>query len=162
MIRSTAKRVRRHGVDPNRSCNEGVMLHSLEPSRPADFRERFLPTQTTVSGNTGPKRTTSLPSISPAPPQPPSATVVAGNFHETGRVRQFFPKICGSSFSFVSQPNRSSKAPGARQKSVEVRGIHHRANYSFRARVSEIVSTGENFGISQKYRGDSAEFSAEV
>ncbi|BBH09075.1 DNAse I-like superfamily protein, partial [Prunus dulcis] len=38
-----------------------------------------------------------------------------------------FPKICGSSFSFVSQPNRSSKA-------VEVRGIHHRANYSFRAK----------------------------
>ncbi|BBG96253.1 DNAse I-like superfamily protein [Prunus dulcis] len=63
-------------------------MHSLEPSRPADFRERFLPTQTTVSGNTGPKRTTSLPSISPAPPQPPSATVVAGNFYETGRVRQ--------------------------------------------------------------------------
>ncbi|BBH01043.1 F-box family protein with DUF295 [Prunus dulcis] len=90
---STAKRVRRHGVDPNRSCNEGVMLHSLEPSRPADFRERFLPTQTTVSGNTGPKRTTSLPSISPAPPQPPSATVVAGNFHETGRVRQFFENL---------------------------------------------------------------------
>ncbi|BBH09163.1 hypothetical protein Prudu_021586 [Prunus dulcis] len=91
-------------------------MHSLEPSRPADFRQRFLPTQATVSGDTGPKRTTSLPSISPAPPQPPYATVVAGNCHETGRVRQFFLKICGSSFSFVSQPNRSSKAPGARQK----------------------------------------------
>ncbi|BBH02582.1 ZWICHEL kinesin-like calmodulin-binding protein [Prunus dulcis] len=119
-------------------------MHSLEPSRPADFRQRFLPTQATVSGDTGSKRTTSLPSISPAPPQPPSATVVAGNCHETGRVRQFFRKICGSSFSFVSQPNRSSKAPGARQKckrdlrgveAVEVRGIHHRANYSFRAKV---------------------------
>ncbi|BBN67980.1 hypothetical protein Prudu_241S000200 [Prunus dulcis] len=159
-------------------------MHSLEPSRPADFRERFLPTQTTVSGNTGPKRTTSLPSISPAPSQPPSATVVAGNFHGTGRAsgaRQdykrhlrrieailvpnepphfplsalpfsasirycssrklprnrpgptVFLKICGSSFSFVSQPNRSSKASGARQ--------HEEASGS---------------------KGDSAEFSAEV
>ncbi|BBH02535.1 hypothetical protein Prudu_013136 [Prunus dulcis] len=63
-------------------------MHSLEPSRPAGFRQRFLPTQATVSGDTGSKRTTSLPSISPAPPQPPSATVVAGNCHETGRVRQ--------------------------------------------------------------------------
>ncbi|BBH06433.1 F-box family protein with DUF295 [Prunus dulcis] len=106
-MRSTAKRVRRHGVDPNRSCNEGVMLHSLEPSRPADFRQRFLPTQATVSGDTGPKRTTSLPSISPAPPQPPSATVVAGNCHETGRVRQFFRKFVGArSPSFLNQIDR--------------------------------------------------------
>ncbi|BBN69478.1 ZWICHEL kinesin-like calmodulin-binding protein, partial [Prunus dulcis] len=53
-----------------------------------------------------------------------------------------FPKICGSSFSFVSQPNRSSKAPGARQKckgdlrgveAVDVRRIHHRATHNLSA-----------------------------
>ncbi|BBH06432.1 hypothetical protein Prudu_018084 [Prunus dulcis] len=109
-------------------------MHSLEPSRPADFRQRFLPTQATVSGDTGPKRTTSLPSISPAPPQPPSATVVAGTATKQAG-STVFPKICGSSFSFVSQPNRSSKAPGARQKCKrDLRGS----------------------------KGDSAEFSAEV
>ncbi|BBG92299.1 DNAse I-like superfamily protein [Prunus dulcis] len=109
-------------------------MHSLEPSRPADFRERFLPTQTTVSGNTGPKRTTSLPSISPAPPQPPSATVVAGNFHETGRVRQFFRKFVGArSPSFLNQIDRVRHQELGRS-AVEVRGIHHRANYSFRAK----------------------------
>ncbi|BBN67867.1 DNAse I-like superfamily protein [Prunus dulcis] len=114
-------------------------MHSLEPSRPADFRERFLPTQTTVSGNTGPKRTTSLPSISPAPPQPPSATVVAGNFHETGRVRQFFRKFVGArSPSFLNQIDR---APGARQK-CKRRPLRDRS--------------------SSDHLGDSAEFSAEV
>ncbi|BBN67877.1 hypothetical protein Prudu_214S000600, partial [Prunus dulcis] len=113
---------------------------SLEPSRPANFRQRFLPTQATVSGNTGPKRTTSLPSISPAPPQPPSATVVSGNCHETSRVRQFFQKFVGArSPSFLNQIDR---APGARQnckrdlrgiEAVEVRGIHHRATHNLRA-----------------------------
>ncbi|BBG96846.1 hypothetical protein Prudu_005783, partial [Prunus dulcis] len=39
-------------------------------------------------------------------------------------------------------------------RAVEGRGIHHRANHSFRAKV-------KSFGWS-KYRGDSAEFSAEV
>ncbi|BBN68168.1 hypothetical protein Prudu_308S000500 [Prunus dulcis] len=57
-------------------------------------------------------------------------------------------------FSSVSPPNRSSKAPGARQdfkrrprgiEAIEVRGIHHRASHSFRTT-----------------KGDSAEFSAEV
>ncbi|BBH05315.1 hypothetical protein Prudu_016668, partial [Prunus dulcis] len=52
-------------------------------------------------------------------------------------------RTSSSKFSFVSPPNRSSKAPGARQdckrdlrmvKAVQVRGIHHRANYSFRAK----------------------------
>ncbi|BBG92515.1 hypothetical protein Prudu_000273 [Prunus dulcis] len=62
-------------------------------------------------------------------------------------------RTSSSKFSFVSPPNRSSKASGARQdykrhlrriEAAEVRGIHHRANHSFRA------------------KGDSAEFSAEV
>ncbi|BBG95222.1 DNAse I-like superfamily protein [Prunus dulcis] len=92
-------------------------MHSLEPSRPADFRERFLPTQTTVSGNTGPKRTTSLPSISPAPSQPPSTTVVAGNFHGTGR---------------ASGARQDYKRHLRRIEAIEVRGIHHRASHSFR------------------------------
>ncbi|BBH01042.1 pyrimidine 2 [Prunus dulcis] len=94
--------------------------------------------------------------VNPAPPQPPSATVVAGNFHETGRVRQFFRKFVGArSPSFLNQIDRV----GAGGRAVEVRGIHHRANYSFRAKGDCL--TGENFGMS-KYRGDSAEFSAEV
>ncbi|BBH05861.1 hypothetical protein Prudu_017370 [Prunus dulcis] len=45
-------------------------------------------------------------------------------------------RTSSSKFSFVSPPNQSSKA-------VEVRGIHHRANLSFRAKV-------EKFGIGQK------------
>ncbi|BBH04373.1 ZWICHEL kinesin-like calmodulin-binding protein, partial [Prunus dulcis] len=109
-------------------------MHSLEPSRPADFRERFLPTQPPFQAIPGPKRTTSLPSISPAPPQPPSATVVAGNFHETGRVRQFFLKFVGArSPSFLNQIDRVRHQELGRS-AVEVRGIHHRANYSFRAK----------------------------
>ncbi|BBH10203.1 F-box family protein with DUF295 [Prunus dulcis] len=58
-------------------------------------------------------------------------------------------RTSSSKFSFVSPPNRSSKAPGARQDCkrdlrrvkvarticIEVRGIHHRANHSFRAKV---------------------------
>ncbi|BBG93849.1 hypothetical protein Prudu_001983, partial [Prunus dulcis] len=74
-------------------------------------------------------------------------------------------------FSFVSPPNRSSKAPEvrstrsrdlrrvklARTIRVEVRGIHHRAIHSFRASKS-----GGNFWDWSKYRGDSAEISAEV
>ncbi|BBG97579.1 hypothetical protein Prudu_006759 [Prunus dulcis] len=65
------------------------------------------------------------------------------------------PELAGkySKFSFVSPPNRSSKAPGTRQNckgdlrrvaAIEVRGIHHRAILSFH--VSNQV---ENFGISQ-------------
>ncbi|BBH02583.1 hypothetical protein Prudu_013199 [Prunus dulcis] len=118
-------------------------MHSLEPSRPADFRQRFLPTQATVSGDTGPNE----PPHFPLSACPSSASIRHCSSRELPRNRPgptVFSKICGSSFSFVSQPNRSSKAPGARQKckrdlrgveAVEVRGIHHRANYSFRAKV---------------------------
>ncbi|BBH02840.1 DNAse I-like superfamily protein, partial [Prunus dulcis] len=113
-------------------------MHSLEPSRPADFRQRFLPTQATVSGDTGPKRTTSLPSIRPTHPQPPSATVVAGNCHETGRVRQFFRNLWELvllRFSTKSiEHQRSSDQHEKLQRAVEGRGIHHRANHNFRAK----------------------------
>ncbi|BBG93285.1 hypothetical protein Prudu_001254, partial [Prunus dulcis] len=59
-----------------------------------------------------------------------------------------------SKFSFVSPPNRSSKAPGARQdprkepyKAIEAYEIHHRASHSFRAvKKLELV---ENFGFDQ-------------
>ncbi|BBN68987.1 hypothetical protein Prudu_680S000200 [Prunus dulcis] len=47
--------------------------------------------------------------------------------------------------------------PVFRPQAVEVRGIHHRATHSLRASKS-----GEKFWDWSKYRGDSAEFSAEV
>ncbi|BBH02496.1 hypothetical protein Prudu_013078, partial [Prunus dulcis] len=71
-------------------------------------------------------------------------------------------RFSSSNFSFVSPPNRSStKVRSTRsrdlRRAVEVRGIHHRAIHSFRASKS-----GGKFWDWSKYRGDSAEISAEV
>ncbi|BBN68651.1 hypothetical protein Prudu_512S000500 [Prunus dulcis] len=90
-------------------------MHSLsnhldQPTLDSDFSQLRPPFQAIL----GPKRTTSLPSISPAPPQPPSATVVAGNCTKQAGSDSFSENLW-SSFSFVSQPNRSSKVSGARQ-----------------------------------------------
>ncbi|BBN67491.1 hypothetical protein Prudu_94S000100, partial [Prunus dulcis] len=71
-------------------------------------------------------------------PRPSAAAAVAGP-----TVRPNATRTSSSDFSSVSPPNRSSKAPGARQdckrdirrvKAVKVHGIHHRANYSFRTK----------------------------
>ncbi|BBH08696.1 hypothetical protein Prudu_020956, partial [Prunus dulcis] len=74
--------------------------------------------------------------LDPPPCTPESATKGSG-------LDRFY-KTFDPSFSLISPPNWTSKAPGARQnlkgdlrgiEAVEVRGIHHRANYSFRAKV---------------------------
>ncbi|BBN68004.1 hypothetical protein Prudu_251S000200, partial [Prunus dulcis] len=58
-----------------------------------------------------------------------------------------FPKICGSSFSFVSQPNRSSKkCIGSTTGPL----------------LTSTLQSQVKFWDWSKYRGDSAEFSAEV
>ncbi|BBH02594.1 hypothetical protein Prudu_013214, partial [Prunus dulcis] len=76
--------------------------HLDQPTLESDFSQLRPPFQAI------PVQTNHLTSsISTAPPQPPSATVVAGNFHETGRVRQFFRKFVGArSPSFLNQIDR--------------------------------------------------------
>ncbi|BBG99872.1 hypothetical protein Prudu_009710, partial [Prunus dulcis] len=87
-------------------------------------------------------------------PTPASGCRIGRKTMVSTTVRPNATRTSSSDFSSVSPPNRSSKAPGARQdckrdlrrvKAIEVRGIHHRASHSFRTT-----------------KGDSAEFSAEV
>ncbi|BBN68828.1 hypothetical protein Prudu_595S000400, partial [Prunus dulcis] len=155
---STAKGVRRHGVDPNRSCNEEVML---------SLSSRFCPAADLRSLSTSPRPphlepisavvtvgTVTQPPFFSDQHQPRGCRNLAGKPWFSTTVRPNATRTSSSDFSSVSPPNRSSKAPGARQdckrdlrrvKAIEVRGIHHRASHSFRTT-----------------KGDSAEFSAEV
>ncbi|BBG99222.1 hypothetical protein Prudu_008835, partial [Prunus dulcis] len=118
---SAAKGVRRHGVDPNRSRNEEVM-----PNRPR-----------------------------PPPIQLVATATILGTDLRRGyrwNLRPNATRTSSSDFSSVSPPNRSSKASEVQpismrklQRAVEARGIHHRANHSFRAKVKSF-GVGQNTG----------------
>ncbi|BBH06181.1 hypothetical protein Prudu_017756, partial [Prunus dulcis] len=85
--------------------------HLDQPTLDSDFSQLRPPFQAI------PVQTNHLTSLyQPCPSSASIATVVAGNLPRNRPGPTVFSKICGSSFSFVSQPNRSSKAPGARQK----------------------------------------------
>ncbi|BBH09050.1 hypothetical protein Prudu_021446, partial [Prunus dulcis] len=129
---STAKRVRRHGVDPNRSRNEEDMRRAT-----FDFQATARPTQAEpISG----KGTVGSAFLSPSrPDQPPPV----------GRP-ELIGKPCFPTEASEAQPTSRRNL----QRAVEVRGIHHRAIHSFRAI--------KKFWDWSKYKGDSAEISAEV
>ncbi|BBG96484.1 DNAse I-like superfamily protein, partial [Prunus dulcis] len=145
---STAKGVRRHGVGPNRSCNEkrygqkslsGITvniskLHLYKPrlcaKRATDFQRVLAPPQSSNGHGTDGVGT----------------TIESPTFYNRHQPRGR-PELAGKSCF-------PTETPGARQKfkrdlreveAIEVRGIHHRASQSFRTT-----------------KGDSAEFSAEV
>ncbi|BBN69835.1 hypothetical protein Prudu_1185S000200, partial [Prunus dulcis] len=158
---SAAKRVRRHGVDPNRSHNEDDMPCARSTSRRRPGHHRPSRSPSWVPSGPPPSRRQDLTDLHPG------AALIWPENHVFRRRFLQATRTSSSKFSFVSPPNRSSKAPGARQdckrdlrrvKAVEVRGIHHRANHSLRAKV-------KNFGIGQntgetlpKFRQKSKEF----
>ncbi|BBN69987.1 hypothetical protein Prudu_1319S000100, partial [Prunus dulcis] len=107
-------------------------------------------------------RSASVSPSQPDQPPPQGRPELAGKPCFPAEVPSKPPELpAQNSPSFLHQIDRASEVqPTSRrnlQRAVEVCGIHHRAIHSFRA-----SKPGENFGISQKYRGDSAEFSAEV
>ncbi|BBG97696.1 pyrimidine 2, partial [Prunus dulcis] len=130
---STAKGVRRHGVRPNRSCNEKV---------PWSKRDRWRWNRHRVDLNPG-----------------------AALSWPENRVfrRRFVRKIPTEVVSFVSPPNRSSKASGARQNyKRDLRGIEKCIGSTTGPLLTSTLQSQVKFWDWSKYRGDSAEFSAEV
>ncbi|CAL8155656.1 unnamed protein product [Prunus armeniaca] len=121
---SATKRVRRHVVDSNRSCNEGVTIKRNSRARPADFGSCFLSAPTPDSSKTSAKRTTKLPSSSPSPSPPQSAAIVAGIHHETGGARQFLTEL----------PTFRSSSSGHQIGRVRPPGIDQ-ATHALQARV---------------------------
>ncbi|BBG97690.1 hypothetical protein Prudu_006896 [Prunus dulcis] len=72
-------------------------------------------------------------------------------------------QISSSKFSFVSPPNRSSKASGARQNyKRDLRGIEKCIGSTTGPLLTSTLQSQVKFWDWSKYRGDSAEFSAEV
>ncbi|BBH02565.1 hypothetical protein Prudu_013176, partial [Prunus dulcis] len=144
---SAAKGVRRHGVDPNRSRNEEVMLSlssrscprprpsSLPDVAPAaslgvDLRDRCQTNQHTTAD-------VSLPTSAAA------VVGIGGICHGSRRfVRMPSELPAARSPPFLNQisrvryqePDRILKGDLRGIEAVEVRGIHHRANHSFCAK----------------------------
>ncbi|BBG92454.1 hypothetical protein Prudu_000201, partial [Prunus dulcis] len=142
---STAKGVRRHGVDPNRSRNEEDMLLLSPPAatlpRPsslpditpaaslgADLRDRCQTNQHTTADISRPTSAAAVVRIGRNLPWKPT-------------VRPNATRTSSSNISLISSPNLSSEAPGARQ--------------DFKRRPLRDRSSSDHLG-------DSAEFSAEV
>ncbi|BBH05277.1 hypothetical protein Prudu_016623, partial [Prunus dulcis] len=109
---SAAKGVRRHGVDPNRSRNEEVM-----PNRPRPPPIQLVATAT-ILGTDLRRRyrwnrdsTAVLFRLTPASRVPESGRKTMISDDGSSECH----RTSSSDFSSVSPPNRSSKAPGARQ-----------------------------------------------
>ncbi|BBG97300.1 hypothetical protein Prudu_006377, partial [Prunus dulcis] len=153
---SAAKGVRRHGVDPNRSRNEEVMIFislsllspvsSLSPPAAA-LAATFLPSDVAPAASLGVdlrdrcqtnQHTTADVSL------PTSAAAVVGigrNLPWKSTVRPNAIRTSSRSISSVSQPNQSSEVSGARQ--------------NFKRRPPRDRSSSDHLG-------GSAEFSAEI
>ncbi|BBN68471.1 Leucine-rich repeat family protein, partial [Prunus dulcis] len=163
---SAAKGVRRHGVDPNRSRNEEDMLLLSPPAatlpRPsslpdvapaaslgADLRDRCQTNQHTTAD-------ISLPTSAAA------VVRIGRNLPWKPTVRPNATRTSSSNISLISSPNLSSEAPrssrpaGETVKGRKVHRIHHRAT------LTSTLQSQVKFWDWSKYRGDSAEFSAEV
>ncbi|XP_020424506.1 uncharacterized protein LOC109950349 [Prunus persica] len=111
-----AKRVRKHGVDPNRSCNEGVMVKRVSVAEPWTSQ-----LQTAVSPNTGRcfrryrSQTNHLTSLYQFCPTSASIRYCSSRKQPRNRpVPTVFLSIFGSSFSLNSSPNLTSKASEAK------------------------------------------------
>ncbi|BBH02314.1 hypothetical protein Prudu_012845 [Prunus dulcis] len=140
---------------PSLSLSSSLSFRANWAVRPFAFSATARPPQAEPISAVGTIGSASVSPSRPDRPQPRGRPELAGKPCFPTEVPSKPPETSSSKFSFVSPPNRSSKAPGARQdckrdlqrvKAVEVRGIHHRANYSFRTKVE----------------GDSVEISAEV
>ncbi|BBH02854.1 F-box family protein with DUF295, partial [Prunus dulcis] len=120
---SAAKGVRRHGVDPNRSRNEEVMLFSLSPvsslsppaaalARPSSFPTSPAACLELIS-ETGPNK--QHPADVPLPTSAAAVVGIGRNLPWKSTVRPNAIRTSSRSISSVSQPNQSSEVSGARQ-----------------------------------------------
>ncbi|BBG96993.1 DNAse I-like superfamily protein, partial [Prunus dulcis] len=160
---STAKGVRRHGVGPNRSCNEksygqkslsGITvniskLHLYKPrlcaKRTTDFQKVLaLPPSSNGHGTGGVGTTIEFPTFSNRP-QPWGRPELAGKSCFPTEVRPKLPKLpARNSPSFLHQIDR--KCIGSTTGPL----------------LTSTLQSQVKFWDWSKYRGDSAEFSAEV
>ncbi|BBG97901.1 hypothetical protein Prudu_007159, partial [Prunus dulcis] len=145
---------------PSLSLSSLSLLRAIWVVRPFAFQGTARPPQAEPISAVG---TYGSAFVSPSQPdrsQPRGRPELAGKPCFPTEVPAKPPELpARNSPSFLHQIDRASEVQPISmrklQRAVEGRGIHHRANHSFRAKV-------KSFGVSQKYRGDSAEFSAEV
>ncbi|BBN68374.1 serine carboxypeptidase-like 40, partial [Prunus dulcis] len=138
---STAKRVRRYGVDPNRSCNEEI----TETIRAATFQATPTLPQAIPTLWNGPSSTGQLPPSTSA--RPPPLLLLSG---AVGK-RSSFGRFSNLRFSLIRTPNQSCEASEAK--------LNHRRDLQ---EVQLARTSSGNIWVCSNYRGDFAEFSARV
>ncbi|BBH01830.1 hypothetical protein Prudu_012212, partial [Prunus dulcis] len=141
---SSSKGVRRHGVDPNRSRNEGDM-RSLSSPRQLSLSPPVRRWQRPPRLQTAPPAPHLGRSPGPVPNEPPldgeppltqRRAAVAGS-PEISIEADGAAQTSSFDFSFVSPPNRSSKASEVqRSAGGTFKGIHHRATLNLHASKS--------------------------
>ncbi|BBN69391.1 hypothetical protein Prudu_921S000200, partial [Prunus dulcis] len=147
---SAAKGVRRHGVDPNRSRNEEDMLSlfspvssfSLLPQQPSrdlpPFPTSHRPPRLELISETGAKRTSTRRPTFPDPPPP---------------------------LPWSESPESAMEADGTEVQSAcrrDRQGVEKCIGSTTGPLLTSTLQSQVKFWDWSKYRGDSAEFSAEV
>ncbi|BBN70050.1 zinc ion-binding protein, partial [Prunus dulcis] len=147
---SAAKGVRRHGVDPNRSRNEEVMLSLSSPPSALSLSSRSNSAATSAPSDRSPghhtwgrspDRSQMNHDTTANNPRPSAAAAVAGVGRKKAMEADGATRTSSRSISSVSQPNQSSEVSGARQ--------------NFKRRPPRDRSSSDHLG-------GSAEFSAEI
>ncbi|BBN67702.1 N-terminal nucleophile aminohydrolases superfamily protein, partial [Prunus dulcis] len=131
---SAAKGVHRHGVDPNRSRNE----EDMQPSATFPFPTSHRPPRLELISETGAKRTSTRRPTFPYPPPP---------------------------LPWSESPESAMEADGTEVQSAcrrDRQGVEKCIGSTTGPLFTSTLQSQVKFWDWSKYRGDSAEFSAEV